>query len=136
MIVERRAEVAPDSLLVAPPTMGRIGVAAVFTVSFTYKVKYIYILKTTFQYWLGSLALEFATYMKEKNTYRITADNHKQILLIQVFANNYQWMKQVFRIRIRIHRIHMFLGLPDPDPFVRSMDPDPSIIKQKSKKNL
>jgi hypothetical protein len=44
----------------------------------------------------------------------------------------------------------MFLGLPDPDPLVRDMDPDldpdldpatdpdpdPSIIKQKSKKNL
>jgi hypothetical protein len=31
--------------------------------------------------------------------------------------------------------IHMFLGLPDPDPFVRYMDPDPdlSIIKQKWK---
>jgi hypothetical protein len=28
---------------------------------------------------------------------------------------------------IRIHRIHMFLGLPDPDPdpLVRGMDPDP-----------
>jgi hypothetical protein len=42
----------------------------------------------------------------------------------------------VFRIRIRIHQIHMFLGLPDPDPpypLVRGMDPDPdlSIIKQK-----
>jgi hypothetical protein len=35
--------------------------------------------------------------------------------------------------RIRIHRIHMFLGLPDTDPLVRGMDPDPdpSIIKQK-----
>jgi hypothetical protein len=33
--------------------------------------------------------------------------------------------------RIRIHRIHIFLGLPDPDPLVRGMDPDPSIIKQK-----
>jgi hypothetical protein len=43
------------------------------------------------------------------------------------------------RIRIRIHRIHMFLGLPDP--LVRGMDPDPvpaldpdpdpSITKQK-----
>jgi hypothetical protein len=32
----------------------------------------------------------------------------------------------VFRIRI-----HMFLGLPDPDPLVRGMDPDPSIIMQK-----
>jgi hypothetical protein len=35
------------------------------------------------------------------------------------------------RIRIRIHRIHVFLGLLDPDPLVRCMDPDPSIIKQK-----
>ena len=35
-------------------------------------------------------------------------------------------------LRIRIHRIHM-LGLPDPDPLVRGMDPDPdpSIIMQK-----
>jgi hypothetical protein len=49
-------------------------------------------------------------------------------------------------IRIRIHRIHLFLGLqdPDPDPLVRGMDPDPdptldpdpSIIMQKYKKNL
>ena len=44
---------------------------------------------------------------------------------------------QGFRIRVRIHRIHVFLGLPDPDPLVRGMDPDPvpdpdpSIIKQK-----
>ncbi len=28
-------------------------------------------------------------------------------------------------------RIHMFLALPDPDPVVRGMDPDPSIIMQK-----
>ena len=37
--------------------------------------------------------------------------------------------------RIRNHRIHMFLGLPAPDPLVRDEDPnpapDPSIIKQK-----
>jgi len=33
----------------------------------------------------------------------------------------------------RIHRIHMFLGLqdPNPDPLVRGMDPDPSIVMQK-----
>ncbi len=38
------------------------------------------------------------------------------------------------RIRIRINRIHMFLGLPDPDPFVRGIDPnpDPSIIMKNS----
>jgi hypothetical protein len=37
------------------------------------------------------------------------------------------------RTRVRIHRIHVFLGLVDPDPLVRGMDPDPdpSIIKQK-----
>jgi hypothetical protein len=39
------------------------------------------------------------------------------------------------RIRIRIHRIHMLLGLLDPDldPLVRGMDPDPdpSNIKEK-----
>jgi hypothetical protein len=36
-------------------------------------------------------------------------------------------------LRIRIHRIHMFLGLPDPERLVRGMDPDPdrSIIMQK-----
>jgi hypothetical protein len=28
-------------------------------------------------------------------------------------------------LRIRIHRIQVFLGLPDPDPLVRAMDPDP-----------
>jgi hypothetical protein len=39
----------------------------------------------------------------------------------------------VLQIRIRIHRIHMFLGPLDPDPLVRGMDPepDPSIIMQK-----
>jgi hypothetical protein len=26
--------------------------------------------------------------------------------------------------RIRIHRIHVFLGLPGPDPLVRGMDPE------------
>jgi hypothetical protein len=31
--------------------------------------------------------------------------------------------------RIRIHRIHIFLDLPDPepDPLVRGMDPDPAL---------
>jgi hypothetical protein len=43
----------------------------------------------------------------------------------------------VLRIQIRIRRIHMILGLldPDPDPLVRVVDQDPdtdpSIIKQK-----
>jgi glutathione peroxidase-family protein len=41
----------------------------------------------------------------------------------------WQYLKAVFR-----NRIHMFLGLPDPDPLIRCMDPDPapdSSIKQK-----
>jgi hypothetical protein len=48
------------------------------------------------------------------------------------------------RIQIQIYRIHMFLGLldPDPDPLVTSMDPDPALIRilqslsENTKKNL
>ena len=41
------------------------------------------------------------------------------------------WIR--IRIRIQIPRIHVFLGLLDPDPLVRGIDPDPdpSITKQK-----
>jgi hypothetical protein len=47
-------------------------------------------------------------------------------------------------LRIRIGRIHMFLGLTDPDPLVKGMDPaldldpdpDPSIIMQKKLEKL
>jgi hypothetical protein len=41
--------------------------------------------------------------------------------------------RQVPVFRIQIRRIHMFLGLQDPDPVVRGTDtaPDPFIIKQK-----
>jgi hypothetical protein len=50
----------------------------------------------------------------------------------------------VFRIRFRIHQIHIFFGLLDQDldPLVRGMDPDPaadpdpSIIMANNKKNL
>jgi hypothetical protein len=30
-------------------------------------------------------------------------------------------------VRIRIHRIHIFLGLLDSDPLARGMDPDPAL---------
>ncbi len=45
-------------------------------------------------------------------------------------ASAYKMETFVTVLRIRIH---MFLGLldPDPDPLVRGMDPGPSIIKQK-----
>ena len=31
------------------------------------------------------------------------------------------------KLLIRIHRIHVFFGLPDLDPLVRGMDPDPPL---------
>ncbi len=42
-------------------------------------------------------------------------------------CRNAPYLAAVLRIRnrIRINRIHMFLGLRDPDPLVRGMDPDP-----------
>jgi hypothetical protein len=43
-------------------------------------------------------------------------------------------MLHVFLAVLRT-RLRMFLGLLDPDPLVRGMDPDPYIIKQK-KKNI
>ncbi len=52
------------------------------------------------------------------------------------------FLNSVLRVRIsirsRIRGIHMFLGLadPHPDPLVRYMDPDPSIISKNSKKNI
>jgi hypothetical protein len=36
-------------------------------------------------------------------------------------------------LRIRIHQIHMFLGLPDPDPLVRGMDPDTDPVYHQAK---
>ena len=30
-------------------------------------------------------------------------------------------------LRFRVHRIHLFMGLPDPDPLVQGMDPDPAL---------
>jgi hypothetical protein len=55
------------------------------------------------------------------------------LLLILHMTGVDKSIKPVLWIRIRIHRIHMFLGLPDPDPPVRGMDPDPdpSINMQK-----
>jgi hypothetical protein len=55
------------------------------------------------------------------------ADESKRKLLITFLP--------VLWIQVWIHRIHMFLGLPDPDPLVRGVDtdpyPEPSIIMQK-----
>jgi hypothetical protein len=45
--------------------------------------------------------------------------------------DTYEFSLFLAALRIRIRRIRMFLGLLDPDPLVRDMDTDPSIIKQK-----
>ncbi len=50
-------------------------------------------------------------------------------------ASNIQPSPAVLRIRIRIRRNHMFVGLPDPDSLVRDTNPDPSSSKN-SKKNI
>jgi hypothetical protein len=44
----------------------------------------------------------------------------------------------VLRIRIRIHRIHMFLGLLDldSDPLIRGMDPDPALAPDRDPSNM
>jgi hypothetical protein len=31
------------------------------------------------------------------------------------------------KAKIAVFRIHVFLGLPDPDPLVGGMDPDPAL---------
>ena len=55
-------------------------------------------------------------------------------LLFFVIFYIFTYFLTVFRIRIRIHRIHVFFGLPDPDPnpLVRGMDPDPALDKDPS----
>jgi hypothetical protein len=51
---------------------------------------------------------------------------------IRILIKKFKYFS-VLRIRIRIYRIHIFLG--HPDPLVRGMDPDPDpdppIIMQK-----
>ncbi len=52
---------------------------------------------------------------------------------VKPFSSWNSYIFSVLRIRIwiRISRIHMFLGLPHPDPDLLVRDTDPSIIKQK-----
>ena len=70
-----------------------------------------------------------------KNFQKNPLGSQEQKFLQYLFLIHIIW-RPVLRIRIR--RIHMFLGLldPDPDPLVRGTDLDPFIIKQKSKKTL
>ncbi len=43
----------------------------------------------------------------------------KDLFHLSSLSPNSPKFQPVFRIQIRIHRIHMFLDLPDPDPLVR-----------------
>jgi hypothetical protein len=57
-------------------------------------------------------------------------------LLLKI--NIYQKIFFLAVLRIRIRRIRMFLGLPDPCPDLleKGTDPDPSIIKKNINKKL
>ncbi len=59
-------------------------------------------------------------------TQRISAHTH-----IKGKNSFMKWKCLWIYIEVLRIRIHMFLGLLDPDPLVRDMDPDPSIIEQK-----
>jgi len=54
----------------------------------------------------------------------------KRTVCMQCFRKPY-WCSYVRCRYSPVFRIHMFLFLPDPDPPVRGMDPDPSINMQK-----
>ena len=68
----------------------------------------------------------------QKKKHRKQIQNNNLKIFLSPLQSRALSKKAVLRIRI-----HMFLGLPDPDPLVRGMDPDPfldpdpSIIMQK-----
>jgi len=49
------------------------------------------------------------------------------VYILQVHLNHSPELRIRMRIRIWIHRNHVFLDLQDPDPLVRGMDPDPAL---------
>ncbi len=56
--------------------------------------------------------------------------HHHQLFLHHQgeLRGNYAHRRQVKTTFFQGFRIHVFLGLPDPDPVVRGMDPDPSTV--------
>ncbi len=73
-------------------------------------------------------------------TYSATMFQLIPLLCFNLFRYHVSTYSAVFRIRI--HRIHVVFGLPDPDPLVRGMDPDPALDQillsscKNNKKNL
>jgi hypothetical protein len=70
---------------------------------------------------------------EQSKTQVSNVENKKKMVLIFLHNWQYQTFLAVLWIGIRIHQIHMFLGLQDPDPLIQGMDPDldPSVDKQK-----
>jgi hypothetical protein len=76
----------------------------------------------------------------------MSKNKYKKEISVAVLRNMIKLIlaASVLQIWIRICRSRMLLGLPNPDPLVQGTDrdpdlasaPDPSIIKQNSKKNL
>ncbi len=63
--------------------------------------------------------------------------NDPAIIQVLQLCGYYSWFFDGLSVvlRIRICRVRMFSGLPDPDPLVQSTDPEPSIIKQQKIKS-
>jgi hypothetical protein len=57
------------------------------------------------------------------------------LILVPSWVTTDQKRKKAAVLRIRNGRIHLFLGLPDPDPLVRDMDPDRLRILLSSRRN-
>ncbi len=84
--------------------------------------------------WRGRLALELQLLLLQQEDEEDRSLHLSRSLPLQS-GTVLTFHFQCCGIRIRIRRIHMFLGLLDPDPLVRGMDPGQSSSKN-SKKNL
>ena len=72
-----------------------------------------------------------------ENTILHESGAHRAVEIHGLVHDNLTKKNRIFNPLLLSIWIHMFLGLQDPDPLVRGMDPDPdpSIIMQKSLKN-
>jgi hypothetical protein len=61
----------------------------------------------------------------KKSVFLTTSSLRDKVNHLWGIGRNY--MKGNLRSVFRIHRIHVFFGLRDPDPLVRGIDPDPAL---------